>query len=73
MFRYFRLILLPSVMKRNRKQPKQHDQINASKLYCECKCTESCLDENLSKNEMYAQKESPSNLEPFNAQESKEK
>lgn len=41
MLRYFRLILVPRVMNRKRKQPKAHDQINASKLYCECNCTES--------------------------------
>lgn len=41
MLRYFRLIFVPSVMNRNRKHPKAHDQINASKLYCECNCTES--------------------------------
>lgn len=39
--RYFRLILVPNVMKRSRKQPRQHDQINASRLYWDCRCTES--------------------------------
>lgn len=41
MLRYFRLILVPRVMKRRRKHPKAHDQISASKLCWDCKCTES--------------------------------
>lgn len=39
--RYFRLIFVPSVIKRNRKQPNAHDQINASSICCDCNCTES--------------------------------
>lgn len=39
--RYFRLIFVPSVMNRKRKHPSAHDQIKASKLYCEWSCTES--------------------------------
>lgn len=39
--RYLRLIFVPNVMKRKMKQPKAHDQTNASKLCCDCNCTES--------------------------------
>lgn len=41
MLLYFRLIFVPSVMKRNRKQPNAHDQINASSICCDCNWTES--------------------------------
>lgn len=41
MLRYFRLIFVPSVMKRNRKQPNAHDQISASSMCCDCNWTES--------------------------------
>lgn len=41
MLRYLRLIFVPSVMNLKRKQPKAHDQINASNVCCDCNCTES--------------------------------
>lgn len=39
--RYFRLILVPSVMKRSMKQPRAHDQMSACSVCCDCSCTES--------------------------------
>lgn len=33
--RYLRVIFVPSVIKRNKKQPRQHDQVSASRLYCD--------------------------------------
>lgn len=41
MLRYLRLIFVPSVMNLSKKQPKAQDQINASKVCCDCNCTES--------------------------------
>lgn len=39
--RYFRLIFVPNVMKRNRKQPSAHDQMSASSVCWDCSWTES--------------------------------